>query len=174
MARVCFRGERMPLGLWGQNWTRIDDVWNLGRTRLTSLVWKWCHQQVGWPVGEYLLPLEGWKRGLQQDVVLAWLVCPYAMFALFICLVWYVCACLCACVMCVFMCMCVCVCDVCVSESEDNSHEKVLSFHHVDYRDQTQILRLASKLLCLLHSRFWQIKMYLFLIFLCLVFPIYV
>lgn len=80
------------------------------------------------------------------------------MFTLFIYLVCYVYACLCACVMCVCLCVCVCaclcVCYVCVYRSEDNSHEKVLSFHHVDSRDQTQILRLASKLLCLLHSKF--------------------
>lgn len=102
---------------------------------------------------EYILSLEGWKHGLQQDVVLARLVHLVYLFSV-VC----VCVSVCMCYICVFVCMCVCVfvcvCYVCVCRSEDSSHEKVLSFHHVDYRDQTQIPRLASKLLCLLYSRF--------------------
>lgn len=39
--------------------------------------------------------------------------------------------------------------------SEDNLWELILPFHHVDPRDQTQLVRLGYRQLCPFHSSLW-------------------
>ena len=77
------------------------------------------------------------------------------------CVCAYLCVCVCLCVymyICVFLCMCLCVCaSVCVSmralctchsaclEVREQIVGFPVSFHHLGFCDQTQVIRLDSK-----------------------------